>query len=282
MRHTRYVVFSLLLGLVHATSVAPGARASEPAPRSSGATRDESAELGPEYQEAISQALTEVDLAHYEEARALFAKAHAIAPSARTWRGLGMVEFELRHYLASIDALEHALRDPVRRLDSELRAQTEAVLLRAREFVTRVELALSPDAQSSVLVDGESVQRRADGSLLLPVGDHVLEVNAAGFRAERRNLSLVGGRAERVQVVLSPQLAVGLEEPRPERSTPPADKPAKPVYKSPWLWVGLGVAVVGAVVLGVTLGTREEPEAKFIQGDRQVGDGLVHTLRFGP
>lgn len=273
MRQLPHLLVLLLLGL---SNVSATARAAEPAPKPSSAPADDSAALGPVYQEAISQALIEYDLAHYEEARTLFAKAHAIAPSARTWRGLGMVEFELRNYLVSIEALQNALRDPVRRLGPELRNDTEILLKRAKEFVTRVELEVVPAAQSSVLIDGGAVERRSDGSLMLPVGDHVIEVHAVGYRTERRKLSLVGGREERVQIAL-----ISADEPPATRSLPPADKPARPVYKNPWLWASVGVVVVGAAALGVTLGMREQPETKYIQGDPQVGDGLIHTLRFG-
>ncbi|HEX6243889.1 MAG TPA: carboxypeptidase-like regulatory domain-containing protein [Polyangiales bacterium] len=261
----------LLLPLLISSSAA----AAEPAPKATAASADKGAEQSAVYREAIAQALNEYELAHYEEARTLFAKAHSIAPSARTWRGLGMAEFELRNYIASIDDLEQALRHPVRPLSGELRSDTEALLARAREFVTQVELTLQPST-ASLSVDGALADRRADGGLTLPVGEHVLEVSAPGYMSERRKLSLVGGRTERVQIILAQESAAV-----PVHSSAPADTPSRPLYKNPWLWVGVGVVVAGAVALGVGLSLREEPETKPIQGSPEVGGGLVHTLRFG-
>jgi hypothetical protein len=262
----------LRLALLAALLCHAGGVAAEAAPDKAGS----SAEQSPAYREAITQALNEYDFAHYEEARTLFAKAHAIAPSARTWRGLGMAEFELRNYLACIDDLEQALRDPVRPLPGELRAETEALLTRARDFVARVELNVQPAVGSSLWVDGAPAERRLDGSLLLPVGEHVLEASAPGYLSERRKLSLVGGHTERVQIMLAREAAQG-----PASGAPPADTPKRPVYKNPWLWVGVGVAVVGAVALGVGLGLREDPEPETVKGSPEVGGGLIQTLRFG-
>src|SRR3954452_13107151 len=50
------------------------------------------------YEAAIAEAVAHFSAAHWSEARALFLRAHEIKPSARTLRGLGVVEFELGHY----------------------------------------------------------------------------------------------------------------------------------------------------------------------------------------
>ena len=253
-----------------------GVAAAEAAPSPTSTSTSTSAEQSPAYRETIAQALNEYDLAHYEEARSLFSKAHAMAPSARTWRGLGMAEFELRNYLSCIEDLEQALHDPVRPLSGALRAETEALLTRARDFVARVELNLQPAIGSSLSVDGAPAERRLDGSLLLPVGEHELEASAPGYLSARRKLSLVGGRTERVQITLARETAAA-----PASATPPADTPRRPVYKNPWLWVGVGVAVASAVALGVGLGLREDPAPETVKGSPEVGGGLIETLRFG-
>jgi hypothetical protein len=50
------------------------------------------------YRETIAEALEEYQAQNYLEAYALFARAHALWPSARTFRGLGVVSFELHRY----------------------------------------------------------------------------------------------------------------------------------------------------------------------------------------
>ena len=51
----------------------------------------------PGFQRAINAAIADFEAGRFEQARTHFAEAHALSPSARTLRALGMVEFELRH-----------------------------------------------------------------------------------------------------------------------------------------------------------------------------------------
>jgi hypothetical protein len=71
------------------------------------------------YAALIDEALAEHQALNFEEARTLFAKAHAIFPNARTLRGMGMMEFELRDYAAGAEQLEQALASQVRPLAGE-------------------------------------------------------------------------------------------------------------------------------------------------------------------
>src|SRR5262245_12806154 len=61
------------------------------------------AQTGPDsYEQLITRALTEFDARNFAEARALFLQAHALRPTARTLRGIGVTEFELRNYVDSV------------------------------------------------------------------------------------------------------------------------------------------------------------------------------------
>lgn len=72
---------------------------------------------------------------------------------ARTLRGLGLADFELRDYVACVQHLDAALRSNVRPLEHELRTETEALRARAAGFVGRLTLRAQPEA-SRLLVDG--------------------------------------------------------------------------------------------------------------------------------
>ncbi|HKO94285.1 MAG TPA: hypothetical protein VJU61_24195, partial [Polyangiaceae bacterium] len=74
------------------------------------------------YREVVSEALQEFEAQNFEESRSLFHRAHVLFPNARTYRGLGFTEFELRHYPAAIEYLEAALSSSVRPLTADLRA----------------------------------------------------------------------------------------------------------------------------------------------------------------
>ncbi len=184
----------------------------------------------PGYREAIDEALAELSQHHYEEARALFARAHGLYPNARTLRGLGFADFELRHYVACIEQLTAALEERERPLDAALRADTEHLLARARTFVGRVELEARP-AAFSLLVDGAE---RPLGELTLDPGQHQLELFAAGYEPERRTVNVAGGSTQTLTVVFM-------------HGAPSRDAPRR-LVRNPWLWTALGAVVAGAAV----------------------------------
>jgi tetratricopeptide (TPR) repeat protein len=208
---------------------------------------EESREALPEgYRELVAEAVREYTAHHFAEARALFHRAHRLYPNARTFRGLGAAEFELRNYGESVHCLEQALASTVRPLDPELRARTERLLVRARGFVARLQLSIQP-ASTIAMVDGVPVVGARE--ILLEVGDHTVEFRAPGYLPERRKLTVHGGELRDLHVVLTLRVD----------GQPSARAPSRPaLYKSPWLWAGVGVVAAGvATTLALTL--RSEP-----------------------
>ncbi|HEX6240071.1 MAG TPA: tetratricopeptide repeat protein [Polyangiales bacterium] len=195
------------------------------------------------YEAAIELAIHEFELRNYAEARARFLEAHKLFPNARTFRALGMVEYELKNYGDAIEALESALRSQTRPLTGALRSDAEALLERAKGYVGRIRLELKPDA-TSVAVDGVPIQLGLDGVLVLDVGDHGLEFRAPGRLMERRAVKITGGEEKLLRVVLPPAAT----------HTDGAQAERRPLHKNPWLWTAVGAVAVGtAVGLGVSL-----------------------------
>jgi hypothetical protein len=196
------------------------------------------------YRELVQDAVNEFAVHNFEEARVLFSRAHALMPSARTHRGLGMVEFELRNYRESIVHLEEALRSQVKPLDGERRTETERLLARANDFVGRLVLKLQPSA-ASVSIDGTPLDVSADEGVVLGLGEHILVVEADGYAPHKQTLSIAGGDLQTLKVVLVKTL---VSAPPGLAATQRVAAPAKPRrwYKSPWLWTTLGVVVLGA------------------------------------
>ena len=116
-----------------------------------------------EYRALVSEALAEFDAGHFEEARALFLHAHALNPSARTLRGLGLASFELRAYRATIEYLEQALASQLNPLEEALRTSTEHVLRAgAPAFLPAVALSTAserPPPVVAVLLGGLRASR---------------------------------------------------------------------------------------------------------------------------
>lgn len=213
-----------------------------------------------EYRPTIELALTEYRSGSFEEALAQFRRAHALMPNARTSRGIGMADFELRNYADSIRALQQALASQVRPLEGELRAETEALLARAMGYVARVTLEVQP-ATATVVVDGVVVATEGGQPLLLRVGDHVLEFRAEGRVPERRNLHISGGQQLTMSVVLSepataqagvrPQEVVAVSALTSDVVTRTPAEPAQP-SASPLPWIVMG-ASGAAMITGIVL-----------------------------
>jgi len=240
-----------------------------PAAAQSDAVRPEPAE----YQTVIKQAVEEYGARNFAEARAAFLRAHELYPNARTLRGIGMAEFELKNYGDCILRLEQALASRVKPLDGELRAQTETSLARARSYVGRFELELRPQVRGArIAIDGVQLKLVAGQALILTVGEHTLRAQAPGYDDEQRALSVKGGETQRLVIEL--RSTVTSSAPTLATSEAPA-KQRDSVWSSPWLWTGVGAVVVGGVVTAVVLAGQEEDTAQPIAGD--IG-GVVSTL----
>src|SRR4051812_20518281 len=148
-----------------------------------------------QYRSLLEEAVGEYDARRYEEARALFRRAHDLSPNARTMRGIGMASFELREYVEALRALEGALVDKRRPLTSQQRQQVEGLLDRTRAFVGRFVVRLSPK-ETLLRVDGAPVTLEPDGTLLLSFGRHSVVAEAPGSMPENRDIYVIGGERQ--------------------------------------------------------------------------------------
>jgi len=202
-----------------------------------------------QYRAMLEEAVSEYDAHRYEEARALFRRAHEISPNARTLRGIGMASFELREYIEALRSLEASLVDQRRPLTPNQKTQVEALIERTRAFVGRFFLKLSPK-ETLVRVDGAPATIESDGSLLLSFGRHALTAEAPASISETREVNVIGGERQELSFVLRP-------EPAP---APMAVKPAPGTGRgaargndstassgAPYWFAGAGVLVAGAV-----------------------------------
>src|ERR1700761_4106297 len=96
------------------------------------------------YDRSIADAIREFDAANYQEARALFQRAHNQRPSARTSRALGFCSFELHQYLQAARELQDALGDTRHALTEEQRSEASATLIKARSFIGQLTVVTEP------------------------------------------------------------------------------------------------------------------------------------------
>jgi hypothetical protein len=228
-----------------------------PAPRAE-------ADAGPPgYREQMDEGLRAYDAGNFELARSAFVRAHRLFPNARTHRGIGKAEIELRNYAAGVVQLEAASSATALPLDDGLRAETEGLLARARSLVAYLVIETRP-AASELLVDGAPVDIASGKPLVLDAGDHLVDAHAPGHAPAKRSVSLKGGERETLTIVFSPSEAAE------------ASATSRRWVKSPWLWTAVGVVVAGAAVgTGVALarGSERGPYDRGTTGVLATGPG---------
>jgi hypothetical protein len=168
-------------------------------PRTARADEPESAEA----RALITEAVAEYDGHRYEEARALFRRAHEMQPSARTLRGIGMASFELRDYVQALRNLQSSLQEQRRPLTPEQRRHVQQLIERTQTYVGRFNLTVVP-ATATVRVDGKLATFEDAGVLLLGFGMHTVTVEAAGYLAASRDISVIGGERQTLAVARRP------------------------------------------------------------------------------
>jgi tetratricopeptide (TPR) repeat protein len=230
------------------------------------------------YREAVDRAIEEFGLGNFEEAREQFAKAHQIYPNARALRGLGMSEFELRNYVEAADYLERALASRTRALEDKSRRETERLLERTRGYVGELELELSP-LSASVLVDG-APRAIGEGALLrLDVGSHSLELQADGYIAVKRDVTVRGGKTETLTIKLAK-----IGESAANGGTTNVDRSeTTPAYKRWWVWTIVGVVVAGAAAGAAVALTYKKPRPDYVTAptpNTPAGVGIAPLLRY--
>jgi hypothetical protein len=221
------------------------------------------------YTRVIQDALVEFDAGNYSEARVMFEQAHALKPSARTLRGMGMTSFELKEYVRSEQELNAALVELRQPLSDAQRKEAVALLLRLEHYIGKLHIRTDP-ANASVTLDGvqvPSAEFKAD------LGRHELVAEAPGYRPLSRTVSVEGGRTQVLELKLT---AVGAEAPPPA----PAPAPAAPqaslsspppipesdsaeggsVFGKWWFWTALGVVAAGGVTAAVILSSKSQTE----------------------
>jgi hypothetical protein len=237
-----------------------------------------------EYPKLAEEAVREFNAGNFAEARALFERAHALKPNARTLRGLGLCSFELRHYVQAISELESALHDTRNPLNKSQRREVSDVLGRAQRYVVRVEVELAP-AEATLLLDGTPVSGR---ELVLDLGDYTLIARAPGYQEASMKLQVEGGDARKVRLELLPLNLRVSAPPQAENGnattaadatgpSPLADRSTErhgSVFGKWWFWTAVGVVVAGGVVGALTL-------SKPGQRPVERGDvaGVIQTLQ---
>lgn len=211
------------------------------------------------YDALLDQALDEYHLEHFAEARALFTRAHALQPNARTLRGLAMTAYEMRDYAECMAFLQAALRSRVRPLQGALRRSSQRLLDRARTFVGTVAVRVFP-THAQISIDDRPVPPSRRPALVLNLGSHHLEARAPGYQPRSRRIDIRGGETRELDLTLEALSSeASATPPSPYRRVSPAGDEPTDWYESPWVWTGIGVALATALAATLVLGGGNEP-----------------------
>lgn len=263
-------------------SFAPCTACAQAVPPAASAPADSGLEPGDSaYEQAINEGLAAFRAADYARARTLFERAHALRPSARTLRALGLTAIEQKRYTQGKQELEAALTDPRTPLTDAQRAELDGMLTWMRSALSRLHIQVDP-AQARMLLDGEP----APSIVTVEPGTHRLHVEAEGYDSLDRLVEAEAGLQHSVQVVL--QRTVPAPGPNIARVDPTAAASPSPVFVQPtsavdsgseskaiterwWFWTAVGAVVVGGTIAAIALssGSDEAPRPPGTNVDRE-------------
>jgi tetratricopeptide (TPR) repeat protein len=225
----------------------------------SGSASAHAQQITDEYGESIAKALQEFELGHWTEAKVFFLRAHAIRPSARTLRGLGLACYESRNYVEAIDYLTQAIGSAVQPLTPGMRNAAASLIAEARQFVMLAHIELEP-AAAELRVDGRLTVLAPDGSTLLDPGEHELSASAPGYARLRRRVNTEGGSETQLHLILQPLAAATQPLASDFRDPEVVDSGSESI--GPWLLIGgsVALAATGGVLLGLGLSDKADVE----------------------
>lgn len=242
---------SLPLAIALVGAVAAAAHAAQPA---SDPFDDGDPSIRDAYLKAVRDGVAEYDARHFEEALGYFRSAHRLNPNARTFRGIGMTAFELRDYVTAMRNLTAALADQRKPLSAEQRRETRELLERCRMFVARYKVTVSP-ANAQVTVDAKAAEYQPDGTLMLGLGEHIVEAWAEGYLKRSLSVQVRGGERNELFLTLDPTepaqpmptkaSATDLHSGATARKLVIAPAPSNRTAKT-WLWAGASAALLAA------------------------------------
>lgn len=224
-------------------------QAQDTRPATEAADSDEPASpSSPEVRAILTEAVAEHEAGRYSEALALFRRAHELAPTARTLRGIGMAAYELRQYVTALRAFRESLTNSERALTDVQRAQAEDLLTRARGFVVTVRVEVDPP-DATLRIDGVLAQREDDGSLMLEPGAHTLALRHDDRLPRTLEVHLEPGASQVLRIELEPREVIDASIPPP----PPSPRGGASDALV-WSGVALGIAASLGVVVSVATG----------------------------
>jgi hypothetical protein len=209
-----------------------------------------------EAREHYQHGMDAVNDARWEEACEAFASAYELVPRPLILFNLGGAQMEAGRLVGALESYQRFL-ESAESESPEFVAEARAAVERLERSIPRVTLrAPGAPAGSVVRLDGDTVAA-SDLGTELPVdpGEHLAEVARGTDILASESFEV--GDAERIDVDLEVELAPSGAGPFDADATTDDDDGS--VLSSPWLWVAVGVVVIGGAVTAGVLLSGDDP-----------------------
>lgn len=195
-----------------------------------------------------------------EQALDLFKRAHARAPSPRTFGQMGLVEASLERWVDAETHLSLALANPDDAWVTKNRAFLNGALASSRQHLG--DLIVSGPAGTEIAVAGKPVGTLpAVPALRLAEGTVVVTADAPGFKPFEQTVTIQAGARTPLTIALAPLPAAEPTKPvaptlpsterEPTKPDPLLSNPQPASAPSHWhTWIGASMGIVGVGLLG--------------------------------
>jgi hypothetical protein len=192
-----------------------------------------------------------------EVAQALdeFQKAYDLIPNWRILYNIGQTSRHVRDHARSLRAFTQYLAEGKDEIPKARRQEVDREIAALQPLVARLELAGSEDGAEVRVDDKPAGKMPLSEPLYVNAGKHTVRVSREGKRPFEKALDLVGGKTERVEILLEP-LGDGGPATKPTATATSTAKPPPPPprgdYSTPATiaWIGAGVFAAGAAGIG--------------------------------
>jgi hypothetical protein len=174
-----------------------------------------------DYETAVNRALSANADRDFVTAKRYMEHAHALEPSARTLRGLGIIAYGEGNAIMALRRFEAALAEQTKPLPESLRAGVAKLLIDVYALLGRYDVPVPAEAQ--LTVDARPPERDAQGRVLLKPGTHTLALMEGDTV---RTLRVVTAGGELTRLTFPSAAAATADAPGP-----PAAQPSSPVER---------------------------------------------------
>lgn len=172
-----------------------------------------------------------------------FERSYELAPNWKILFNIGEVHFQLNNYAKALKALEKYLAQGSQEIPAKRRADVEKDIESLRARTSFLTIKTNVEGAEVHLDDNVLGSTPLDPELLVDAGNHGIVVSKAGYRSERKNVTLAGKDRQTISITLSEEskaVVYAQPEAAPSRNLAPIIG-----------WTTTGVLTAAAVVTGI-------------------------------